>query len=251
MRLRLGQQASAGARPLAMLAVLTALAVLAGGMLSGCTTVTEVLAPDALRVSIDIKDYHQGTTQVAIHFADHALNTVEFVHGETVTCDGVFLKYDSGYYARMLGYGAYIGTVPRQPAGGAYTFVYTPASAANGGAIKIKVAVVNAPLTLTNPANGTSVSIPQSGRFVVHYTPSGVTNSVVGSASDNRGHTALSLALRDAGSTSFNAADFKDFAPGVGLLSLSRITSSKPGNTPFAAADASYENITTISVTWQ
>ncbi|HEX6541814.1 MAG TPA: hypothetical protein VF040_08680 [Ktedonobacterales bacterium] len=253
--MRVSKQTSAYA---GLFAILATLAVLVG--LSGCTTVTEALSPSELRVSIDIKDYHQGTTRVAIHFSDHALNTVEFVHGETVTCNGVFLKYDSGYYARMLGYGAYIGDVPRQSSGGAYTFGYTPAAAGGGatsrsgdsGAIRVAVAVVNAPVALTNPINGAIVSIPRSGPFVVQYAPSGVSNSIiVGSASDSRAHIALSLALRDAGSTRFNAADFKNFAPGAGLLSLSRITSSKPGNTPFAAVDASYENITTISVTWQ
>jgi hypothetical protein len=253
MRLRVTRKASAFT---SLLAILPLLVVLMGLTLSGCTTVTDVLAPSALRVSIDIKDYHQGTTQVAIHFADHALNTVEFVHGETVTCNGVFLKYDSGYYARMVGYGAYIGEAPLQPAGGAYTFVYTPASASAGGdggsPITISVAVVHAPLTVTDPANGATVAIPQSGSFVAHYSPSGLAHSiVVGSASDSRAHVALSLALSDAGSTRFNATDFKDFAPGAGILSLSRITSSKPGGTPFAAVDANYENITSISVTWQ
>jgi hypothetical protein len=236
----------------ACVGLLATCALLVG--LAGCTTVTDALSPNALRVSVDIKDYHQGTTQVAIHFADHALNTVEFVRGETVTCNGVFLKYDSGYYARMLGYGAYTGDVPLQPVGGAYTFVYTPAIAAGGSdsAITIPVAVVNAPLTLTDPTNGATVAIPRSGSLIVHYTPSGLSNSIVaGSASDSRFHTALSLALKDAGSTTFNAADFKDFAPGAGLLALSRITSSKPGGTPFAAVDVNYENITTIVLNWQ
>ncbi|HEY1388986.1 MAG TPA: hypothetical protein VGF38_10610 [Ktedonobacterales bacterium] len=253
MRLRLARKASASTT---LLTLLPLLAALMGLTLSGCVTVTDVLAPSALRVSIDIKDYHQGTTQVAIHFADHSLNTVEFIHGETVTCNGVFLKYDSGYYARMLGYGAYIGDVPLQPAGGAYIFVYTPASTSAGGdsgsPIKISVAVVHAPLTVTEPANGATIPIPSSGSFMARYTPSGVAHSiVVGSASDSRAHTALSLALSDTGSTRFNAADFKDFAPGAGILSLSRITSSKPGGTPFAAVDANYENITSVSVTWQ
>ena len=66
MRLRLARQASAYT---SLLAILPLLAVLMGLALSGCTTVTDVLAPSALRVSIDVKDYHQGTTQVAIHFA--------------------------------------------------------------------------------------------------------------------------------------------------------------------------------------
>jgi hypothetical protein len=74
---------------------------------------------------------------------------------------------------------------------------------------------------------------------------------VVGSASDSRFHTAVSLGLGDTGSTAFNATDFNSFAPGTGLLSLARITTSKPSGTPFLAADASYENITTIAITWQ
>jgi hypothetical protein len=245
--MRLGGKASAYAGLLAILAILASL--------SSCgATVTDALSPGQLRVSIDIKDFRQGTTQVAIHFADHALNTVEFTHGETVTCNGVFLKYDSGFYAQMIGYGAYTGDVPLQPAGGTYTFVYTPAQSAGGAgsAVKITVAVVNAPLTLTDPTSGATVPIPHSGSFVVRYTPSGLSNSsVVGSASDSRAHVALSLTLGDRGSATFNSADFKDFAPGAGLLSLSRITSGKTGGTPFAAVDTSYENITTIPVIWQ
>lgn len=243
--MRLDKKAPAYAGLLIMLVVLMGL--------SGCgATVTDALSPAQLRVSIDIKDYHQGTTQVAIHFADHALNTVEFVHGETVTCNGVFLKYDSGFYAQMIGYGAYTGEVPLQPAGGSYTFVYTPAASAGGSAITISVAVVNAPLTLTYPTSDATVPIPRTGSFIARYTPSGLANSVVvGSASDSRAHLTVTLALADSGSVTFNSSGFKDFEPGAGLLSLSRITSSKPGGLPFAAVNVSYENITTIPVIWQ
>lgn len=87
-------------------------------LLAGCKTNTSQLAPGAIQVGIDIKDYQMGTTEVAIHFADQQNNTIEFVHGETVTCNGVFLADDSGYFASIFGYGAYKGQVPLQPANG-------------------------------------------------------------------------------------------------------------------------------------
>lgn len=217
-------------------------------LLCGCVTVTAVLPPASMRVSIDVKDYHQGTTQVAIHFADASLNTVEFVHGETVACNGVYLKYDSGFYARLFGYSAYVGEVPLQPTGGAYTFAFTPAT---GAAVALPVPVVAAPVTSIQPAAGATVSIPSSAPLVVRYAPSGVSNSaVVGSAVDSRYHVALALTLADTGSVAFNTRDFASFSPGPGTVSLSRITSSKPGGTPFAQVDVGYENIATVQVLW-
>ena len=81
-----------------------------------------------MQVSIDVKDYHQGTAPVAIRFADLQDNTVEFVHGETVTCDGTYLKYDSAFIAQWIGYGSYVGEVQRQAPDQSYTFVYTALS---------------------------------------------------------------------------------------------------------------------------
>jgi hypothetical protein len=220
-------------------------------ILAGCRTITTQLMPGAMKVGIDIKDYHLGTTQVAIHFSDQSGNTVEFIHGETVTCNGAYLAYDSGYFAHLFGYGAYTGTVPLQPAGGTYTFTYTPAGGTSG-AISIPVAVVNAPMQITQPKSGAVVPIPTSVPFTASYTPSGLANtSVYGVASDSRVHVALSFTLSEPGSLAFKTEDFHDFAPGPGNLSLARVTSTAQGNTPFAQVNVSYENIHTIPITWQ
>jgi hypothetical protein len=230
------------------LLALCALCLVVPALLAACTTVTAVRAPSAMKVSIDVKDYHQGTTQVAIHFADASLNTIEFVHGETVTCNRVYLKYDSGFYAQLFGYGAYTGAVPLQPAGGTYKVVYTPAS---GAAIAVSVPVVDAPVTVAQPASGATVTIPTSAPFIVRFNGSGLANaSIIGSAADSRFHYALSFALADTGATSFNAPDLASFAPGPGTITISRITSSTPGGSGFDSLSVSYENITTIQITW-
>lgn len=230
------------------LLALGALCLVVPALLAACTTVTTVQAPSAMKVSIDIKDYHQGTTQVAIHYADASLNSIEFVHRETVTCNGVYLKYDSSFYAQLFGYGAYTGDVPPQPAGGTYNFVHTPAS---GAAVSVSVPVVDAPVTVTQPASGATITIPTSAPFIVRFNGSGLANtSIVGSAADSRFHYALSFALADTGATSFNAPDFASFAPGPGTITISRITSGKPDGSGFDSLGVSYENITTIQNTW-
>jgi hypothetical protein len=155
-------------------------------------------------------------------------------------------------HAHLFGYGAYTGTVPLQPAGGTYTFTYTPAGGTSGGAISIPVAVVNAPMQITQPKSGAVVPIPTSVPFTASYTPSGLANtSVYGVASDSRVHVALSFTLSEPGSLAFKTEDFHDFAPGPGNLSLARVTSTAQGNTPFAQVNVSYENIHTIPITWQ
>lgn len=216
---------------------------------SGCgQTVTDALAASAMRVSIDIKDYHQGTTQVAVHFGNGKGDTVEFVHGETITCNGVYLKYDSGFFAHLFGYGAYTGETTLQPSGGAYTFVFTPKS---GSPSTITIPIVAAPITSMQPGSGASVPVPSSAPLVVQYGPSGVSNSVIGgAATDSRGHLALMFDLTDNGSASFDLSGFKDFQPGPGTLTLSRVTSSKPGGTGFASLDVGYENLTTEQIVW-
>lgn len=218
--------------------------------LAACNTITNTLAPSSMKVSIDIKDYHQGTTQVFIHFADAHNNTVEFVHGETVKCNGVFLAYDSGFVAHALGYGAYMGNVPLQPAGGAYTFTYTSAS---GVAQTMMVAVVNAPVTITQPTSGAMVPLPaNNGSFLVKYTPSGLPNTgVFGLINDSRAHFASALTLNEPGSLTFKGSDLQPFQPGAGDISVSRGTNRTLDGTGFLSVSINYENITTIPIAWQ
>ena len=219
--------------------------------LAGCgQTITATLTPAQMQVSIDVKDYHQGTAPVAIRFADLQDNTIEFVHGETVTCDGTYLKYDSAFIARWIGYGSYIGGVQRRAANGSYLFAYTPPQ---GSPMNIAVSVVDAPVTITNIASGGTVNIPSSGTsFIVTYRVSGMGNTTLyATATDSRSHTALALALNDPGSISFKGSDFSQFAPGPGLITVSRVTTSSITGTPFSKVTASYENIVTLPVVWE
>jgi len=230
---------------------------LAGGIimcvalgLAACGTVTDALQPNTLHILMEVKDYHVGNTTVSIHFADAQLNTVEFVHGETVTCNGVFLKYDISFTDRFINGGSYVGTVPLQPKDGAYTFAFTPAG---GTETKIMAKVVEAPVTLKQPASGGIVAIPPvTGGLDITYGPSGLPNSnVIATVTDSRSHLAVSGALSDTGSVHFNGDAFKDFAAGTGNVSVTRTTDSKPDGTGFAAAEIWYENIGVAPITWQ
>jgi hypothetical protein len=220
-------------------------------LLAGCgQTITTTLTSAQMQVTIDVKDYHQGTAPVAIRFADQQGDTIEFVHGETVTCDGVYLKYDSAFIARWIGYGSYVGDVKRQAPGESYGFEY---SAPAGSAENIAVPVVDAPVTVTSIASGGTVAIPTADTsFIVTYRVSGLPDTTVyATATDSRSHTALALAFNDPGSISFKGADFSQFAPGPGLITISRVTTTSITGTAFSKVSASYENIVTLPVMWQ
>ncbi|MBA3827213.1 MAG: hypothetical protein H0X24_25380 [Ktedonobacterales bacterium] len=237
----------------ARLAVL-ALSLTATLALGGCRTVTSIVPASAMKVSIDIKDFHQGKTQVGIHFADGEGNTIEFVHGETITCDGVFLAYDSNLFASAVGYGAYTGEVPLQPAGGKYTLTFKPqgSGSAAGTPVTVAVAVVDAPVTISQPASGATVAIPTSSPLAVRYNVSGLPSTgIFGIVFDSRAHSASALTFNEPGSLSFKAEDFLKFAPGPGTVSISRGTGSTQGGSAYAELKVNYENITTEPITWQ
>jgi hypothetical protein len=218
---------------------------------TGCgQTITTMLTPAQMQVTIDVKDYHQGTAPVAIRFADQQENTIEFVHGETVTCDGTYLKYDSAFIARWIGYGSYVGDVQRHAPGESYGFVYT---APAGSSDSIAVPVVDAPVTITSIASSGTVAIPTSGTsFIVTYRVSGLANTTVyATATDSRSHTALAIAFNDPGSISFKGADFSQFASGPGLITISRVTTTSITDNAFSKVTASYENMVTLPVMWQ
>jgi hypothetical protein len=220
-------------------------------LLPGCgQTITTTLTPAEMQVTIDVKDYHQGTAPVAIRFADLQDHTIEFVHGETATCDGTYLKYDSGFIARWIGYGSYIGDVQRHAPGESYLFVYT---ASGGPSVNIAVPVVDAPVTITSIASGGTVTIPTSGSsLIVTYQVSGLANTTVyATATDSRSHTALALAFNDPGAISFSGSGFSQFAPGPGLITVSRVTTDPITGSAFSKVTASYENIVTLPVVWQ
>ncbi|WIG58721.1 MAG: hypothetical protein OJF49_001467 [Ktedonobacterales bacterium] len=217
--------------------------------ISGCKTVTAPQTPGAMNVYIRLDDYGQGTTPVVVRFSTASFDTVEFVSGETVACDGTFLAYDSGPIQRLVNYGAYTSEVARQPANGAYTIAYTPAHAA---AITIPVKVVNAPVKAIQPVNGATVAIPTTDPLKIQYQPSGLDNTtILAIAQDSRNHITFTLPLGETGTLSVQASQFSGFQPGPGTLSLVRVTTIRPGGTPFRSVQIDYENIAKLQIVWQ
>ena len=251
MRHRVGRRVG-----LAAVSCVLALAALLAG---GCKVVTARQSPSAMKVSIEIQDFSQGQSHVTLRFATQSNDTVEFVSGETVACDGVFLRYALGFY---------VGDVPKQPAGGSYSITYTPASGSasgtpgsgtsagansgSSGPITLTVPVVDAPVTVSQPASGATVAIPTSAPLVVQYTPVQLANtSIMVVANDSRLHLAAALPQAESGSYSIGADQFSDFQAGPGLVSVTRITDEAVAAGSFGGVTTQFKNVTQVPVTWQ
>ncbi len=87
--------------------------------LASCQVITQPLAADAMNVHYEIQYFQQGQTHISVGFTDAKLNPVEFTQGQTVQCNGTYLRYSAG---------SYIGDISKQPSTGAYTLTYTPSS---------------------------------------------------------------------------------------------------------------------------
>jgi hypothetical protein len=223
---------------------------------TGCATITTPQANANMNVEIRIKDFQQGTSQIIVRFADTRNNTVQFVSGETIACDDQFLRYDSGYVERLLGLGAYIGDIPRVPAGGAYKFAYTPARASatapTPDSVVVSVNVVNAPVHVTSPTSGSVVPIPKSAPLTIHYDPMSRANTtILAVAVDSRAQVTFTLPQRETGTINMQPDQFNNFNPGPGVFSLVRVTNVSHGNAPFNKVTINYENISQFPVTWQ
>src|SRR5579862_860829 len=199
---------------------------------AACTTVTTPQSPGAMNLDLKIKYYQQGETPVEAHFSTTDGNTIEFVSGETVACDNVFLAYDSNPVEQLFDYGSYLGDVPMQPATGVYTFTYTPAKG-KGAPITLSVPVVNDPVNVTSPANGAAVNLPSNGGNVtIHYTPGTVANSsVLAILTDSRGKVTLTLPQPDNGVLQVPASSLNGFQPGPGTIYVVRVTTNSPAGT--------------------
>ncbi len=231
----------------------TALVLVSLGLyiaISGCgMTVTAPQTPGNMNVAIQIQDYHVGTSPIAVHFATLANDTIEFVSGETVDCDGNFLKYESNPLQQLLAYGSYVGEVQRQSDNGTYTITYTPAKSS---AISIAVPVVAAAVQISQPTDGSTVAIPQNAPLVITYTPTKLANTtILAIAVDERNTVTATLPTSETGTLSIPASQFNKFQPGPGSLSLVRITTSYPGGSPFHQVKVDYQNVTRLQITWQ
>jgi hypothetical protein len=224
--------------------------------LAGCAIVTIPQAPGAMNVSVEIQAYQRGSAHIVVRFATARNDTIEFASGETVACDGQFLRYSLG---------SYVGDVPHQPGGGVYTITYTPGrapaatagtapSGANSDAspIVIQVPVVDAPVTVLQPTVDAVVPVPTNTPLTVTYQPSTLADTQISAAaSDGRWHVTWYLPEPDSGSYSLPADTFSSFQGGPGLITMARVTSSQVGGTPFGSVRIQFKNITQVPVTWQ
>jgi hypothetical protein len=234
------------ARPGAALA----LAGLLLASLAACKVVTQPQAPGAMDVSIEVQRFVQGQTHVVVHFATASGDTVEFVRGETVTCNGAFLRYDLG---------SYTGDVPREGDSGTYTVVYTPAtgavgtpgaSAASTGPVSVAVAVVPAAVSVSQPAPGASV--PLNAPLNVVYQPSQLANTAINAiVADGRAHFDFTWPGGETGTLGIPADKLSGLQAGPGTLTVVRDTQVDPSGTPFHSLRVHFKNITQIPVTWE
>jgi hypothetical protein len=229
------------ARTLAALA-LTLLAAAA----AGCTLVTTPQATGNLAVTIEVQRFLQGNSHIVVHFATPDGNTVEFVSGETVACDGQFLRYSLG---------SYIGDVPRQVDDGTYTVTYTPAANGAAGAgtagspVTVAVAVVPAAVSVSQPAAGATV--PRNAPLTIQYNASGLASTSINVvATDGRANFNWTWPQGDTGTMSVPQDKFASFQAGPGLLTVTRETDSYPSGTPFNRVDVHFKNITQVPIVW-
>lgn len=219
---------------------------------AGCATVTTPQTPGDMNLDITLKDFQQGSTQVVARFSTTAGNTVQFVSGETVGVNGQFLKYDSNYVERLVGGGAYIGEVARQPDGGSYTTTYTPAQGTSAAAISVPVKVVSAPVHVLQPTSGAAVAIPKTSPLTITYEPSHLAHTtILVVATDSRAKVTFTLPEQETGTLSVQPNQFSEFQPGLGTLSLVRITDVPQNTSVFHHVSVSYQNISQFAITWR
>jgi hypothetical protein len=232
-----------------------ALVALVIGALAACKVVTQPQAPGAMDVSIELQRFVQGQTHVVVHFGTPSHDTVEFVSGETVACNGIFLRYALG---------SYVGDVPHEGDDGTYAITYTPASSAavggatttagapvaGGGPITIAVRVVPAAVSVSSPAPGASV--PLDAPLTITYRPSQLVNTTINAiVADARAHFDFTWPTGETGTLGIPADKLSGLQAGPGTLTITRETMVYPSGTPFHSVEVHFKNITQIPVTWQ
>lgn len=229
--------------------VLAGVVILVALVATGCKLVTTPQATVSMHVGVEIQRYLEGNSHISIRFSDSANNTIEFVSGETVACNGQFLRYESGFY---------IGDVPRQASGGSYSITYTPASATatgtptNSAPATFKVGVVDGEIAFSQPTNGAAVAIPSTSPLTITYRGSSIRDTTVyATATDSRYHVTAVLPQADSGTLTMPADNFADFQGGPGTLTLARLTKESVGGTSFSGVDVQFKNLTVERIQWQ
>jgi hypothetical protein len=213
------------------------------------STVTTALpvAQMGIQITIDESQINNGQVTAGIRFADSSDHTVEFTHGETVTCNGTALNYTTNPISGTFGYGSYTALLPFR-AGGKYSFVFTRPGDAP---VTTTVPAISAPLALSNPTDGATVSIPKSAPFVVSFTKSGYQGTINATIIGQGNAPPVTYSGADTGSISLPASDFAQFTPGSGSIVLNRTIPQNPGSTPYLSANAQVTAEAMANITWQ
>jgi hypothetical protein len=228
-----------------------ALVALALALLAACKVVTQPQAPGAMDVSVEIQRFVQGQTHVVVHFGTPGGDVVEFDSGETVACNGVFLRYALG---------SYIGDVPREGDDGTYAVTYTPAAGAasatagatpaSAGPITIAVKVVPAAVEVTTPAPGATVALNTALNLT--YKPSQLANTTINAVvADGRAHFDFTWPGGETGTLGIPADKLSGLQAGPGTITVIRETMVYPSGTPFHSVEVHFKNMTQVPVMWQ
>jgi hypothetical protein len=208
-----------------------------------------------MNVSIEIQRFVQGQTHVVVHFGTPSGDVVEFVSGETVACNGVFLRYALG---------SYIGDVPREGDDGTYTVTYTPTrSPAAGtasttpdtatssvGPVTVAEQVVPASVHVSQPAP--DATVPLNAPLNVTYDPSQLANTTINAVvADSRAHFDFTWPGGETGVLGIPQDKLSGLQAGPGTITVIRETMSYPSDTGFHSVEVHFKNITQIPVTWQ
>lgn len=230
---------------------LVALSLALIATLAACKVVTQPQAPGAMDVSVEIQRFVQGQTHVVVHFGTPGGDVVEFVSGETIACNGVFLRYALG---------SYIGDVPRESDDGTYTLTYTPtpagAAATPGAAssdtspITIAVKVVPAAVNVLQPAP--DASVPLNAPLDLTYQPSRLTNTTISAiVADGRAHFDFTWPGGETGTLGIPQDKLSGLQAGPGTITVVRETLVYPSGTAFHSITVHFKNITQVPVMWQ
>ena len=219
--------------------------------LAACKVVTQPQAPGAMDVSIEIQRFVQGQTHVVVHFGTPAGDVVEFVSGETVACNGVYLRYALGSYS---------GDVPREGDDGTYAITYTPAAGAtaattaaapsSAGPITIAVQVVPAAVNVLQPVPGANV--PLDVPLNLTYRPSQLANTTINAVvADARARFDFTWPGGETGVLGIPADKLSGLQAGPGTITVVRETMLYPSGIAFHNVAVHFKNITQIPVMWQ
>lgn len=204
-------------------------------------------SPGKLRVEIIVQQRSSASSfaVLAVKFFDAHNNFIEFAAGETIACNGTFLAFHDDAFLG-LHVDSYTGQIAVPPVGANYTCVYHIPD----GTKATVIVPSQRPLVLASPMNGARMAIPRTTHTLfMAYAPANG-HAISGSAQDSQGHEVFGKSEPDSGHYTLDDAALSTFAPGAGVISLTREWTFAPPGTGFQSVDVKYDFISTVQVTW-